>query len=455
MQIAGYKIKRCIGQGGMATAYLAEQSSLGRRVVLKILDTASNDTPQLAERFLNEGRLVASLQHPNIITIYDIGREDNKVFISMEYVDGGDLKTRLQQGPLEPRVALGILERVADGLAAAHASGIVHRDVKPGNILFRRDGTPLLSDFGIAKRLTGNNNLTTTGIFLGSPNYMAPEQADADPIDGRADIYALGIILFEMLTGRKPYQSTSVIDVIHQHKYDPIPRLPLPLIAFQPLLDRMLAKDRNDRFPDVTSLLEYLREIRQHEFGDVPPLAPLPRRARVRRRLLLLLVLVALGDATLLLIEHRTPARQPVPAASTSVAADLAAIGSEPPLATADGTPVPATQELSAALLWLGQHSLDELRLTAPPRDNALYYFTRLLRLEPENTAARQGLRRIAAAYALLAERAIAEDSYAKARGYVGIGLQIDPQNESLLALQKMTDPQQRGWFAALRRFFS
>ncbi|MEQ8231031.1 MAG: serine/threonine-protein kinase [Gammaproteobacteria bacterium] len=263
MEIPGYAIKRLIGQGGMAAAYLAEQVSLGRPVVLKVLDTSVRDKPETIERFLNEGRIIASLNHPHIITIYDIGRHEDKVYLSMEYVEGGDLKQRMQRQVLTPAEALDVVEKVAGGLAAAHRAGIVHRDVKPGNILFRRDGTPLLSDFGIAKRLSGDSDLTSTGMFVGSPNYMAPEQSEAGPIDGRADIYALGVIFYEMLTGQRAYLADSVIDVIVMHKKAPVPRLPPGLEEFQELLELMMAKRRRDRFRDADSLIHYVRELRR------------------------------------------------------------------------------------------------------------------------------------------------------------------------------------------------
>ena len=276
MDIPGYEIRRLIGQGGMATAYLAVQQSLGREVVLKVLDTNERGSPETVERFLNEGRIIAELRHPHIITIYDIGQSGSRVYISMEYVEGGDLKQRMQQKVFTPAEALDIIEKIATGLALAHRNGIVHRDVKPGNILFRRDGTPLLSDFGIAKRLDGDSDLTATGMFVGSPNYMAPEQSESGPIDGRADIYALGVILYEMLSGQRAYLADSVIDVIVMHKKAPVPRLPAGLEELQPLLELMMAKNRRERFRDADSLIHYIRELSRK--GIVRSTAEMARR---------------------------------------------------------------------------------------------------------------------------------------------------------------------------------
>ncbi|MDZ7734822.1 MAG: serine/threonine-protein kinase [Gammaproteobacteria bacterium] len=247
MKIPGYVIKDPIGKGGMATAYLALQESLGREVVLKVLDTRNVQNADMVERFLAEGRIVASLNHPNIITIFDIGISGEELYISMEYVQGGDLKQRIKEG-LSAEQTLDYLAQLASGLKAAHSRDIVHRDIKPANILFREDGTPLVTDFGIAKQTTINSELTSTGMFLGSPNYVSPEQADGLDVDGRTDIYSLGCVLYEMLTGSKPFEFSSVIDIVIQHKQAAIPKLPEELSEFQPLLEKMMAKKPEDRF---------------------------------------------------------------------------------------------------------------------------------------------------------------------------------------------------------------
>ena len=167
----------------MGTVYLATQESLNRAVVLKTLSLADSANPEFVERFLNEGRIIARLRHPHIVTIYDIGNAGPLVFISMEYVEGGDLRQRLG-APLPPQQALNILSAVSSALECAHDEGIVHRDVKPANILFRSDGTPLLGDFGIAKQTGVDVELTSTGTILGSPFYMSPEQAESKRCQG-------------------------------------------------------------------------------------------------------------------------------------------------------------------------------------------------------------------------------------------------------------------------------
>ena len=486
MDIAGFKVKRKIGQGGMATAYLAEQESLGREVVLKVLDKRERDTDETIERFLNEGRIIASLNHPHIITIYDIGQNDGQVYLSMEYVEGGDLKQRLAKQTLTPPDALAIIEKVATGLEAAHAKGIVHRDVKPGNILFRRDGTPLLSDFGIAKQLSADSDLTSTGMFLGSPNYMAPEQSEASPIDGRADIYSLGVIFYEMVTGRRPYTAESVIDVIVMHKKDPVPTLPEELSDFQELLELMMAKRRRERFRDARALIHYIRELRRKGIlkaadGDTT-LAELElpsdadeddsegnRSTRIRfddtkqgkKRspwpqvvIMAMLITCMIGWGVLIVIE-RNLKREPRPVVQATVELDiLAAPGAPGGVEVLPNDPAEAAK-IQEALLWLGQHSIDELRLTAPPRDNAYYYFSRLLQMDPGNAAARDGLKRIVDQCTFLAEREIAGSRHQEALSYVSIGLQLDPDNQSLRVLRDLAAKPEGGFWDALGSLFS
>lgn len=467
MEIPGYEIERCIAQGASSAAYLAVQISLGRPVVLKVLDTALAETPQALQRFLNEGRLIATLRHPHLIIIHDIGTAGRYVYISMEYVEGGDLKQRLAKGPLPVGVAIDIVEKVASALDHAHRRGVIHRDVKPANILFRKDGSPVLTDFGIAKSQIADADLTGTGIFLGSPNYMAPEQVDSRSVDNGADIYALGIILYEMLVGQKPFVSSSIIDVIYMHKKVPMPRLPERLAPLQGLLDLMTAKSRADRFKDVDALLHYIRMLRKR--GVVASLTrenPLettvemlppgtPRQPLRWRRpslvLLALLLLAALGYAALLLMERRLAAPPPTRPAT----AQPAPVAEPPPLAARApaGDAAVDTAEVVNALVWLGRHSVSEMRLTAPPGDNAYYYFSRLRQLAPEHPAVAAGFRDIAAAFVLLAEREIAEGRETEARAHLALARQLDPGNAALPMLDEIAGKNRaslwewlRGW---------
>jgi len=470
MEIPGYEIIRAIGVGGMATAYLATQTSLGRQVVLKVLDTSNDISAKNIERFMNEARIVASLRHPNIITIYDVGRQNNLIYISMEYIEGGDLKNRMSDG-ISPHEALDIIKKIASALDCAHKSGVIHRDVKPANILFRKDGTPLLTDFGIAKKLTVDHDLTSTGIFLGSPNYMAPEQAEDSPIDGRADIYSLGIIFYEMLTGDKPYQADSVVDIILKHRQGALPKLTPDLKAYESLLYLMIAKKRKDRFHDAESLLHYVRDmerrgifgtqrssIRAATSGEITGSSlRLPtwssarsssdtRHMRVRSSLLLLLVVAATGFGMLQYYARRLAEAPLRPVEGLLPRLDSSIEPTSDAMPTTGAAPItPANDDVRKALTWMAQKRLEEDQLVTPPNDSAYFYYARLRDIDPQSRLAEEGFRRIAERFAVLAEREMAANNYQRAQSYVTIGLQLDPSNEALRQLRVLTEPKPHG----------
>jgi len=481
MEIPGYSIQRLIGKGGMATVYLAIQESLHRPVVLKILDQVNaQQSEDMVERFIAEGRIIASLQHPNIITIYDIGVADKSLFISMEYVQGGDLKRRMEL-PVSADEALEYLAKIASALGEAHKHGIVHRDVKPANILFRDDSTPLLTDFGIAKQVDTETDLTSTGIFLGSPNYVSPEQADGIRIDGRADIYSLGCIFYEMLTGRKPYISDSVIDIVIQHKSAPVPMLPKDCQDMQPLLNRMMAKKRDERFADAEMLIAEITKIqkahrRKTQASDLDATGAGAVRAELRERRakqllggLMLLGLILFSSLKYVEIRLKEPSVHTDRVSTDTVlqsgpvqlpdaqAAVTDPVTPEPEAAAvAAVTPAaPPPEEVSQALIWLGKQSLEEYKLTYPPKDNAYYYFNRLLELDPGNRTAVHGILEIADRYAVLAEQSLARNESEKTAAYVDIGLRINPDNQALLSLKNLMQNQDKGFLATIKSLFA
>ena len=448
MEIPGYQIDRRIGKGGMATVYLATQTSLSRSVVLKVL-TLSGETENsnLIERFLAEGRIVASLNHPNIITIYDIGvTDDNALYISMEYIEGGDLKARIGI-PMSPDEALDILVKIGNGLNIAHKRGVIHRDVKPANILFRDDGTPLLTDFGIAKQVNDDLDLTSTGVFLGSPNYVSPEQADGKEIDGRTDIYSLGCIFYEMLTGEKPFKSETLFDVVNQHKNAPIPLLPEDVQECQPLLNLMMAKSPHERFTNAGEMSAFITELRKKlkpslstlDFDiTISPGIPVSKN---KRTFMILMVLLAISSIIFIGLQYVDIKlkRPDVNLDTVSIETTVNENFTMSP-AAATGNPEPVSEDIINALIWLGKQSLEEYKLTYPPKDNAYYYFSRLLEINPQSEIARLGILDIADRYALLAEKTLAENDYSKTQAYIDIGLKINPRNETLLSLKQLSE---------------
>ncbi|MGQ0586002.1 MAG: protein kinase domain-containing protein [Gammaproteobacteria bacterium] len=254
-QLGHYRIVRALGSGGMADVYEAHDDNLDRTVALKILPVEYCRNPQLVARFQKEVRAAAKLNHRNIVTVFEVGQQDNHHFFSMRLLTGGDLRARIQHG-LTPVEALAILRELADAFGHAHARGFVHRDVKPENVMFDEQGFPVLTDFGIAKALNAETRMTRTGMTMGTPRYLAPEQASGKAVDARADLYSLGVILHEMLTGRPPYDAEESMAVIFKHVTEPIPVMPTAFTTYQPLLEKLMAKSPADRFGSAAELLQ-------------------------------------------------------------------------------------------------------------------------------------------------------------------------------------------------------
>jgi serine/threonine protein kinase len=248
----------------MATVFKAYQPVLDRHVAVKILLDYHARDPVFRERFRREARSVAKLDHPNIVQIYLFGEDEDKAYIVMQYVDGGTLKDRLKAtgGPLSGTEALKFIIQAAEGLGAAHQQGIVHRDVKPANMLLRKDGHLLLSDFGIVKILEGNTNLTRVGTGLGTPQYMSPEQGTGQAINITSDIYSLGIVLFHCLCGRVPYQADHPLTVAAKHVNEPLPIAILRHAGVPPQLEavivKMTAKNQAERYQTTAEVIAEL-----------------------------------------------------------------------------------------------------------------------------------------------------------------------------------------------------
>ena len=261
MEIPGYTIEREIGRGGMARVYLGIQRKFGRLVAIKVVSPQFTNDVGFGKRFVREARIIAQLSHPNIVQVHDAGVHGETYYLVMEYLRGGDLNRRLGRG-MHMQAVVGVIKDVARALNYAHEKGYVHRDIKPENILFREDGSAVLSDFGIAKLVTAEGNMTRNGTIVGTPQYMSPEQASGRSLDGRADLYSLGVVIYRMLTGDVPYHAETAVAVGIRHLQDPIPRLPDHLQPFQAIINKVLAKNPDDRYQTGTELNEALDSIR-------------------------------------------------------------------------------------------------------------------------------------------------------------------------------------------------
>lgn len=257
--IKGYRFVRKLGATEHSGVYLAERESAHLLVVLKVLRQVSgrDDSIGAFDRFLQEYETIAEMNHPNIVKIYDLGVADDHAHIAMEYLDGGDLRQKIDDG-ISTREAVRIVRQIASALNAVHLAGVLHRDLKPGNIMMRKDGSIALIDFGLAKRAKLEGEITDTGEIFGTPYYMSPEQGHGSSVDRRSDIYSLGVVFYEMLTGEKPYKADTAMGIIIKHAMAPIPMLPTRLARFQVLINMMLAKAPEDRLQSAAEIEDWL-----------------------------------------------------------------------------------------------------------------------------------------------------------------------------------------------------
>ncbi len=261
--IRGHRCVRQLGSGGMCKIYLAESERAGTLVVLKVFNQVPDVSERIVgfDRFLQEYEIVAGLKHQNIVRIYDLGIADDHAYIAMEHFPAGDLRQRMK-APLSPAAALHFLQQMASALDAIHGVGVLHRDLKPANVMLRADGSLCLIDFGLAKANELGADLTGTREIFGTPYYMSPEQGHAELIDARSDLYSLGVVFFEMLTGRKPYTGTTAMEVIYKHKRADLPVIAPQLACYEGMLRRLLAKSPADRFQSAGELLQTIAELK-------------------------------------------------------------------------------------------------------------------------------------------------------------------------------------------------
>jgi serine/threonine-protein kinase PpkA len=501
LAIPGYRILRPLGEGGMASVFLAVQESLHREVALKVLAPALAANTEFTRRFLAEGRITAQLAHPNLMAVFDIGSYGPVYYLAAEYIPGGTLRDRMDAG-LGVDEALDIACDIARGLDFAHGRGVVHRDVKPGNVLFRADGSAVLADFGIAKAMDATSGPTMAGASIGTPHYMSPEQARAEPLDGRSDLYSLGVMLFEMLTGAPPYQASDPFSVALMHISHPVPTLPAPLAWLQPVIGRLLAKAPADRFATGGALLAALQSA--HPDGDRPP--PSGRRnqpargrgrsdaAAVRAAPAAWLrwavpgaaVAIVLAVALLLWpgverepsplpsrtaadgVDNAAAATPPVPDDFTGESDTLPpprpdAVHGEPvaPPAATDGSAGMATAPPSSddgAVETAALPDLDSLlrqadahlrhgtvtepgrRLIFPSDASAAGLYRQALAIDPGNARARAGLQAVIAYYQRGAQGMCDRELWANCRALASDGLQASPTDAVLLGLREQAE---------------
>ncbi len=419
-EIPGYRVVKRLGLGGMATVYLAVQESLARSVAVKVLASERAPSDELVRRFENEARTIARLDHPHIVTIFDVGRTSTgQIYYTMPYLPNGDLSARNLRD--SPEQVANIVHALAEALGCAHDHGIVHRDVKPENVLFDKLDRPLLADFGIAYSSAQHPRVTREGATLGSSGYMSPEQARGEPLDGRSDLYSLGVVCYELLTGEMPFRGPDALAIALAHIEKPVPRLPVTRRVWQPLIDRAMAKQPDARFQSAEEMLAAIEVIARRLRMPAPNrwsrwwLSALERMLSIPRRKRALALTVLLGAVLVALIAllPRVPERAATP---------LAAEAPEAPLATDASALAPAQRlERATDLISINQ-------LVTPLGDNAAQEYLAVLAAQPQQPDALKGIERILRLLAAQVTRGIADGQAAAAVEPFAQGLLVAEQ---------------------------
>jgi len=442
IEIPGYRILRQLGRGGMATVYLALQESVQREVALKVMSPSLQADPDFSERFLREARIAAKLHHRHVVGIHDVGRAGEANYIAMEYLGGGPVLAR-DAGPRPVGFALRVTREIGLALHYAHAKGFVHRDVKPDNILLREDGSAALTDFGIARAADSSTRMTRTGAVIGTPHYMSPEQARGRPIDGRADLYSLGIVLYELLVGRVPFHADDSLAVGIMHITQPIPVLPEHLGPIQPILNRLLAKQPDERYQSGQQLADAIEQVEiaiadgdLQDFDnpeaaylrEVPGAAPASsgKRAATPAPAMRQRAEPSIGrlddvDPAARWRPRGAPARTPQPSSSRRYVIIVILLlllvgGAGAAWFYQDRLRALLPNTELNTLIARGQKALGENRLVGTQGDSARELFQRARALDPDNEQARHGLDNVGARLIEQARAALARNDLEAAR---------------------------------------
>ncbi|MEM6708130.1 MAG: protein kinase [Pseudomonadota bacterium] len=437
MDIPGFEIEHEIGRGGMARVWLATQTKFGRWVALKVVSSDFAKDPQFRKRFLQESRINAQLTHPNIVQVYDVGAHDSLLYLVMEYLPGGDLNARLDRG-LHVSELIDVAKDIGRALDFAQRKGVVHRDIKPENILFRDDGSAVLTDFGIARLATPDISLTRDGTVVGTPQYMSPEQAAGRALDGRSDLYSLGVVLFRMLTGDVPFNAESAVAIGIKHLQEPVPKLPSYLAAFQDVIDKALAKEPDVRFQSGAEFADALEQV-QHD-GALP-------NQTIKTRAVSTQEIRAVGSQLLTAVRdvpRAKPARGPRKSAALRylplLTVSLLVLGGswvltqQPQLVSQLLARAGVTNELALDDAWNDAQALRRDPNQSLTTIAAAY--RRVLELNPDHTGASTALAGLASQWKAEVREALNDGNLSRARTQIDEGLAALPGDSELMRLK-------------------
>lgn len=441
--IPGYRILKKVGRGGMATVFIAIQEAVGRTVALKILPKKLCKDPSFSTLFLQEANC-GVLNHPNIITIYDAGETGSHLYIAMEYLQNGDLKQRLKTR-ISQEETISIITKISEALAYAHSKGFIHRDIKPGNIIFNEDKQPVLADFGIARAISFSDKTVVDGMLLGTPHYTSPEQASSDKVDHRTDLYSLGVVYYEILTGKKPFIADTPFSLIYKHLEEPPPRLASQFKDHQPVIHKLMAKKPDDRYASAFDLIEDLAKLTRAKKEQT-----ILRNARMRTyksaAVLLTLVLafsVIVSDRLSNYTEKKFTQIKAIAVKSPLISQtfwgkledqrQLTKQREIELLQLKKGIQKNKiiSEHLEKAALYLRMN-----QLINPINDSALSEYALVLSIDSDNTQALSGINMIANNFYLLAKNERLKGAYFDALDYIDSGLIASPDNSKLLNLR-------------------
>jgi len=442
--IPGYKILKKIAKGGMARVFIAIQETVGRTIALKILPKQLCTDSSFSRLFLQEANC-GVLNHPNIITIYDAGETDSHLYIAMEYLQGGDLKQKIKNR-LSQEETIDIITKLSEALAYAHNKGFIHRDIKPGNILFNEDNQPILADFGIASAISFNEQTFVDGMMMGTPHYTSPEQASSKTIDHRTDLYSLGVVYYEMLTGRKPFVADTPFALIYKHLEEAPPELDKKLEEHQPIVHKLMSKNPDERYASAFDLIEDLAKLTRskNELAAI-------RNARMQTYKSAA-VLVTLVLALTVIVSEKLSDYTGKQISNIKDFATRTTMLTKTFLIELDEKRNLVKEKEAEILILKTQidkrkglvkhlnkaaYYIKNNRYISPKDASALYEYTQVLSIEPNNVQAHSGISVITEHYYQLAKNEVTKRAYFDALDNIDSGLIANPNNKRLVYMRQ------------------